>query len=91
MLNKFIRIFFFNSQILVTVCLACAVAKPQRSAQPEQLLQRQDERQQPQQQQQQYQHQQQQDRFDERTSTTTWIPILSYNKEQGQDGSYKAS
>lgn len=21
--------------------------------------------------------------------TTTWIPILKYNKEQGQDGSYK--
>lgn len=24
-------------------------------------------------------------------STTTWIPILEYNKEQGQDGSYKHS
>lgn len=23
--------------------------------------------------------------------TTTWIPILEYNKEQGQDGSYKTS
>lgn len=24
-------------------------------------------------------------------STTTWIPILEYNKEQGEDGSYKTS
>lgn len=24
-------------------------------------------------------------------STTTWIPILEYNKEQGDDGSYKTS
>ncbi|XP_031640634.1 endocuticle structural glycoprotein ABD-4 [Contarinia nasturtii] len=39
-----------------------------------------------------HQHQQQSEqlRFDT-SSTTTWIPILAYNKEQGQDGSYKAS
>lgn len=24
-------------------------------------------------------------------TTTTWIPILEYNKEQGDDGSYKTS
>jgi len=54
--------------------------------------------QQQQQQQQQYQPQQQlqqapqhrQYKIDD-LSTTTWIPILAYNKEQGQDGSYKAS
>lgn len=34
---------------------------------------------------------QQADLNDRTTSTTTWIPILAYNKEQGQDGSYKAS
>ncbi|KAJ8975030.1 hypothetical protein NQ317_008200, partial [Molorchus minor] len=27
----------------------------------------------------------------QRTETTTFIPIISYNKEQGEDGSYKAS
>lgn len=49
-----------------------------------------------------HQHQQQQQQYDPKydqkydpkfdlSSTTTWIPILAYNKEQGQDGSYKAS
>lgn len=28
---------------------------------------------------------------DDKRTTTTWIPILEYNKEQGQDGSYRAS
>lgn len=28
---------------------------------------------------------------DKRISTSTWIPILAYNKEQSQDGSYKTS
>lgn len=36
---------------------------------------------------------QQHQRFvdDDKHSTTTWIPILEYNKEQGEDGSYKTS
>jgi len=53
------------------------------------------EEQQHQQQQQQQAHQRQsqpqrEHQYDPTTSTT-WIPILAYNKEQGQDGSYKAS
>lgn len=68
--------FVFDPQILVTVCLACAVAQ-------QQPLQSQ------QQQQQHHQQQQQQQHLDERISTTTWIPILSFSKEQGQDGSYR--
>lgn len=28
-------------------------------------------------------------RNDDKHETTTWIPILKYNKEQGVDGSYK--
>jgi len=65
--------------ILATVCLAaCAMAQHHQH----------------QHQQQQQQQQQQQREYDPKfdlSSTTTWIPILAYNKEQGQDGSYKAS
>lgn len=73
--------FFLVSQILVSVCLACAVAQPQNEFQAPSQAQRQ----------QISNDQDQQNRFDARTSSTTWIPILSYNKEQGQDGSYRAA
>lgn len=69
-------IFFFCLQIIFTVCcLATALAKPQ------------DYNEQLQNQQPQYNTISK----DDDRSTTTWIPILEYNKEQGEDGSYKTS
>lgn len=99
--NQLIISSFFIAplQIFVTVCLACAVAQQQQQQyQPQQQQRNQQQQyQQPQQEQQaqqaqQYQSPQQQARYeDQRISSTTWIPILSYNKEQGQDGSYRAA
>ncbi|XP_062711011.1 endocuticle structural glycoprotein SgAbd-2 [Aedes albopictus] len=72
--------------LILSALLASACAFPQRNNDYDHHQQQQQH-----QQQHQPQHQpQHQQNFEKRNQeTTTWIPILKYNKEQGEDGSYK--
>lgn len=93
-------IIFFIFQIVVCFLIGVALALPQRRPYEQQSNEYPENpegaRNHPQQQQQQHhpqQHQQQQQNYEPRPrhESTTFIPIIRFDKEQGSDGSYKTA